>query len=108
VAKRLMSCLELDNASVVPSLSAGPDPKQRYAGILANHVIQHDPDAGKVIQNLSGWLAPGGRLAITTSNGGSGDDSYSVNWMANTAVWQEPQIFVQQRVTPQEWHAASK
>lgn len=41
------------------------EPKERYAYITGFDVLEHVVDPGAFLERLHGWLAPGGRIALT-------------------------------------------
>ena len=48
-----------------------PFPNVRFDLIILNQVVEHIPDPGSLIAQLTGRLAPGGRMVISFPNSGS-------------------------------------
>lgn len=61
-AYRSVACVDLTSAPPWPGV-AGP-----YDAVLALDVLEHLPDAVRVLSALAGLLAPGGRLVVSVPN----------------------------------------
>ena len=55
----------------IGSLRDEPFPNVRFDLIILNQVVEHIPDPGSLIAQLTGRLAPGGRMVISFPNSGS-------------------------------------